>query len=231
MSKVAIITARKGSKRIPNKNIKMFLGSPIIKYSITAAIESGVFDEVMVSTDDEGIATIAKSYGAKVPFMRSEKNSNDFAGTADVLIEVIESYASMGIRHESLCGIYPTAPFITPQKLVAGMNLLQESHADVVLPVVRFSYPIQRSLKRIEERVEMFWPENYHARSQDLEPAYHDAGQFYCIKVNSLMKERKLFMSDTRPLVMSELEVQDIDNEDDWKLAEIKYSFLHHGRI
>lgn len=230
MSKIAIITARKGSKRIPKKNIKLFLGEPIIKYSIRAAIESAVFDTVMVSTDDEGIAEIAKSYGAEVPFLRSEKNSDDHAGTADVLIEVIETYRAKGQSYDCLCGIYPTAPFITAQKLIRGMTLLEESGADVVLPVVQFSYPIQRSLRMIEEagshRVEMFWPENYHARSQDLPGAYHDAGQFYCMKTESLLREKKLFCKDTRPLLMSELEVQDIDNETDWKLAEIKYTLL-----
>lgn len=232
MNSIAIITARKGSKRIHKKNIKPFLGEPIIKYSITAALQSGVFDTVMVSTDDEGIAELARSYGAEVPFFRSEKNSDDHAGTADVLIEVIEEFRKHGQYFDYLCGIYPTAPFITPEKLIRGMTLLTESDADVVLPIVCFSYPIQRSLKMIvhdkEEKVEMFWPENYHARSQDLPPAYHDAGQFYCMKTESLLREKKLFCRDTRPLILSELEVQDIDNETDWKLAEIKYTMLQN---
>lgn len=227
MAKIAIITARKGSKRIPNKNIKDFLGAPIIKYSIAAALNSRIFDEVMVSTDHEEIAEIARSFGASVPFLRSEKNSNDFAGTAEVLEEVIHSYIDLGKEFDYLCGIYPTAPFVTPEKLKSGMDLLIATGADCVLPVVRFSYPIQRSLKMDGERVLMFWPENYTARSQDLTPAFHDAGQFYCMKTDSLLKQKKLFAEDTRPLIMSDLEVQDIDNEEDWKIAELKYSILN----
>jgi len=223
---VAIITARGGSKRIPRKNIKDFLGRPIIAYSISAALESGCFAEVMVSTDDEEIAKLARLLGAKVPFMRSAENSNDFAGTAEVIREVILKYRSIGKAFDSLCCIYPTAPFITADRLLNAMTILKKTNADCVLPAVAFSYPIQRSLKIEDGRAVMFWPENYAKRSQDLVPAYHDSGQFYCMKVTSLLKQMKLFAEHTVPIVVPESEVQDIDNEEDWKIAELKYRIM-----
>jgi N-acylneuraminate cytidylyltransferase len=227
MSKaVAIITARGGSKRIPRKNIKPFLGKPIIAYSITAALESGCFDEVMVSTDDDEIAAIAKTYGAKTPFLRSAKNSDDYSTTTDVLKEVIEEYKKLGINYDKLCCIYPTAPFVTAAKLQNAMKLLAETNADCVLPIVKYSYPIQRSLKIENGKAVMNWPENYFARSQDLTPVYHDCGQYYCMNTESMLTQMKLFALNTIPIITPEEEVQDIDNEDDWKLAEIKYTFL-----
>ena len=224
---IAIITARGGSKRIPRKNIKNFLGKPIIAYSIEAAIGSGSFDEVMVSTDDKEIAEIAMSLGAKVPFMRSEKNSDDYSTTADVIREVVLEYRKNGSDYDTLCCIYPTAPFVTASKLREAMKMLSETKADCVLPVVKYSYPIQRSLKIENGKVLMNWPENYFARSQDLTPVYHDCGQFYCMNTESLLSQMKLFAEHTLPIITSEEEVQDIDNEEDWKLAEIKYTFLH----
>jgi len=221
---VAIITARGGSKRIPRKNIKLFLGKPIISYSIAAALESGCFAEVMVSTDDEEIADIARSLCAQVPFMRSAENSNDFVGTTEVLREVVLEYRNKGRSFDTLCCIYPTAPFVTAEKLRKGMSLLKETGADCVLPIVGFSYPIQRSLKiREDGRAVMFWPENYAKRSQDFPRAYHDCGQFYCMKVTSLLEQMKLFAEHTVPIVVPESDVQDIDNEEDWKMAEVKY--------
>jgi len=223
---IAIITARGGSKRIPKKNIKPFLGSPIIKYPIDAAIKSNCFDEVMVSTDDREIAAIAESYGANIPFFRSETTSNDYATTADVLEEVILQYKSSGMEFKYLCCLYPTAPFVSPEKIQEAMRLLVETSADCVLPVVRFSYPIQRALTIRDGRASMMWPENYNARSQDLCPAYHDSGQFYCMRTESFMEQKKLFLKCTIPLEMPESEVQDIDNEEDWKVAEMKYEML-----
>ena len=220
---VAIITARGGSKRIPRKNIKNFLGQPVIKYSIEAAVNAGCFDEVMVSTDDEEIANVARGYGAAIPFMRSAENSNDFAGTTEVIREVILEYRNRGKDFDSLCCIYPTAPFVTAEKLRSGMTRLQDTDADCVLPVVQYSYPIQRSLKIEDGRVVMLWPENYTKRSQDLMPVYHDCGQFYCMKTVSLLEQMKLFANYTIPIVMPESEVQDIDTEEDWKIAEMKY--------
>lgn len=230
MSKIAIITARGGSKRIPRKNIKPFNGFPIIKYSIDAALNAGCFDEVMVSTDDQEIADIAAGFGATVPFIRSPKTSDDFSGTADVLKEVILDYRKLGKEFSHLCCIYPTAPFVTAAKLANGMALLLQHDADCVLPCVRYSYPIQRSLKIEDGKAVMLWPENYLSRSQDLMPVYHDCGQFYCLKTESLLTQMKLFAEHTVPIEVSEVEVQDIDNEDDWKLAEIKYRFLEEMR-
>jgi len=223
---VAIITARGGSKRIPRKNIKDFLGKPIIAYSIAAALEADCFAEVMVSTDDQEIAGIARSLGAQVPFMRSAENSNDFVGTTEVIREVVLEYRKAGKSFDSLCCIYPTAPFITAAKLRKGMSLLEETGADCVLPIVAFSYPIQRSLKVEKGRAVMFWPENYAKRSQDLMPAYHDCGQFYCLMTASLLEQMKLFAEHTIPIVVPESEVQDIDNEEDWKIAEMKYRIV-----
>ncbi len=226
---LALITARGGSKRIPGKNIKLFLGVPIISYSIAAALGARCFDEVMVSTDDSEIAEIAKSFGAKVPFLRSEHNSCDYATTVDVIEEVITKYKEMGMNFKHFCCIYPTAPFITEERLIECMKLLRESGADSVLPIVRFSYPIQRSLKLEDGRLGMFWPENYNKRSQDLEPAYHDAGQFYCMKVESFLRQKRLFADYTLPIILNESEVQDIDTEEDWRIAEMKYRFLKNN--
>ncbi len=228
--KLAIITARGGSKRIPLKNIKPFRGKPIIEYSIHAALESGIFDEVMVSTDHEGIAKVAMAAGAKVPFMRSPENSDDYAGTAEVLEEVVLKYQEEGKNFDWICGIYPTAPFITSKKLKEAMNLLIEKDANSVVPIVKFSYPIQRSLRHNGQYSEMVWPENYTARSQDLEPIFHDTGQFYCLRTSALLSEKKLFTTKMVGYEIPELEVQDIDNEVDWKLAELKYEFFNQQK-
>lgn len=226
MKKIAIIPARGGSKRIPRKNIKNFLGKPIIAYSIEAALNSKIFDEVMVSTDDAEIAEIAKKYGAKVPFYRSSEMSSDTATTTSVLIEVLDEYKKLGQEFEYCACIYPCAPFINTQKLIQAMDLLIKKGVDSVLPVVKFSYPPQRGLIIRDEKVQMLHPKNYDMRSQDLEPYYHDAGQFYCLKSSSLIREKKLYCENTLPIILPESEVQDIDNEEDWKIAEIKYKIL-----
>jgi pseudaminic acid cytidylyltransferase len=228
---VAIITARGGSKRIPKKNIKPFAGKPIIHYSITAALESGLFDEVMVSTDDAEIAEVAIKGGAKVPFFRSDKNSNDFALTAEVICEVIESYRDLGKFYNKGCCIYPTAPFISTELLKKANQLFEIRQFDVVFPVIQYSYPIQRSVRIIgDSKAEMLWPENYPKRSQDLEPVYHDAGQFYWFETESMLLKRTLKSNNFGVLVINELAAQDIDNEDDWKLAELKYELLKRDR-
>jgi len=224
---VAIITARGGSKRIPRKNIRPFCGKPIIAYSIDAALKSGLFDEVMVSTDDAEIAEIAKKAGAKIPFMRSAANSNDFAGTAEVICEVIQSYRDLGKNFARGCCIYPTAPFISPELLKEGYELLDSQKFEVVFPVIQYSYPIQRSLRLSPTlKAEMLWPENYPKRSQDLEPVFHDVGQFYWFNSDSMMRDKKLFADNAGAIKINELLAQDIDNEDDWKLAEIKFTLL-----
>lgn len=224
---LAIIPARGGSKRIPRKNIKPFLGVPIIAYSIKAALESGLFDEVMVSTDDAEIREIALKYGAKVPFMRSEDNSGDFATTADVIIEVLDAYQNLGRTFDNACCIYPSAPFTTAAKLQEAYGLLTEKNADTVFPVMPFSFPVQRAVKLEEGRISFIQPEFALSRSQDLEPAYHDAGQFYFFNTSRLAETKKIVTDNTSAIIISELEAQDIDNEVDWKLAEMKYRLLN----
>lgn len=228
MSTVAIITARGGSKRIPRKNVKDFLGKPILVYSIEAAINSGVFDEVMVSTEDEEIAEIAKKAGAKVPFMRSAETSGDFCSTYDVLKEVLDDYQKQGKKFDMACCIYPTAPFVTGERLKEAMDLLQQKGADTVYPVVRFSFPPQRAVIKDENGYMQFrWPEYALTRSQDLQPFYHDAGQFYGFLVSSFYEQGKLIMDKTVPIELDEMEVQDIDNAEDWRIAEVKYAVCH----
>lgn len=226
MSKIAIIPARGGSKRIPKKNIKSFLGKPIIAYSIEAALASNLFDEVMVSTDDEAIAEIAISYGATVPFLRSDKNADDHAILVDVLLEVLASYKAIGKTYDQVCCILPTAPFVSEQKLQESFKTLINNNFDSVFPVLEFSYPIQRALQIDNDKVSMVWDEYEMARSQDLEKRFHDSGQFYWSKTASLETDKKLFTKNSGAIVISELEAQDIDTETDWKLAEIKYKLL-----
>lgn len=226
MKKIAIITARGGSKRIPRKNIRPFLGKPIMAYSIEAALGSGIFDEVMVSTEDEEIAEIAGQYGAKVPFFRSEKTAGDYAGTNDVLLEVLEEYEKRGEHFELGCCIYPTAPFVTAEKLRSAMEKLTAGDADTLIPVVEFSYPPKRAMV-IRDGLLQFGDLRYiDSRSQDLEKEYHDVGQFYCFRTEAFRRNGKLMLGKILPYVVSETEVQDIDNEADWQIAEIKYQAM-----
>lgn len=223
MGAIAIITARGGSKRIPKKNIKDFCGRPIIEYSIEAALKSGVFNEVMVSTDSEEIAEIACKAGASVPFLRSELTSNDYATTRDVLFEVLRRYLEMNCTFEVMSCIYPTAPFVTPQRLVEAYELLIKTGADSVIPVVQYSYPPQRGMILCDGLLKYQFPEYINSRSQDLDPIYHDSGQFYFYKLNSDIE----FNSNTfAPIIIPEMEVQDIDTESDWRIAEMKYKIL-----
>lgn len=225
MKRLAIITARGGSKRIPGKNIRVFCGKPILAYSIEAALRSGVFDEVMVSTDDDRIAEIAAKYGAAVPFRRSEKTAGDFATTDEVIAEVLEGYQERNNAPEQFCCIYPTAPFLTPERLKTAMEMLQEHES--VLPVVAFSYPPQRGFVVREGCVTRWMPQYEKTRSQDLDRIYHDAGQFYACRTESFFRERTTDVEDMVPLVLPESEVQDIDTPEDWKAAEEKYQRLH----
>lgn len=223
---LAIITARGGSKRIPKKNIKEFWGKPIIQYSIEAAVNSGVFDEVMVSTESVEIKEVAERCGGKVPFMRSDKTAGDMAMTHEVVLEVLEEYKKRGQEFEYVCCIYPTAPFITADKLKESMKKLEETGADGVVPVVAFSFPPQRCFVIRDEKVQFNWPENRLVRSQDLEKWYHDCGQYYFMRVSSFVKSHNLIMENTVPIIVNEMEVQDIDNDEDWKIAELKYKFM-----
>lgn len=226
-SNIAIITARGGSKRIPRKNIKDFLGEPIICYSIKAALESKCFEVVMVSTDDEEIANISINHGAEVPFMRSAETSGDYATTEDVIKEVITEYKKRGRTFDSICCIYPTAPFVTGERLQESMDLLWSSNIDSVIPVVKFSYPPQRSFVIQNNKLVMKYAEHLTTRSQDLESWYHDCGQYYCIKTQSFLEHNEILTTNTVPFVLTEMEVQDIDTEEDWKLAEMKYRMLY----
>lgn len=231
MGKIAIITARGGSKRIPRKNIKEFCGKPILAYSIEAAIESKLFDTVMVSTDDEEIAGIARQYGAEVPFYRSERTASDFATTNDVLLEVLAEYEKRGEHYDMGCCIYPTAPFVTAAKLRDAMAQLETNDADTLIPVVAFSYPPQRAMIVRDGRLVFEYPQYLDSRSQDLEPHYHDVGQFYLFRTEAFLQNRKLMIGNILPYVVSELEVQDIDNSTDWEIAEIKYRFMREQGI
>lgn len=229
MGSIAIITARGGSKRIPRKNVKLFCGKPIITYSIEAALQSGLFEEVMVSTEDEEIARIAKEAGAQVPFMRSSESAGDYASTDDVLLEVLAAYKERGREFDSFCCLYPTAPFVTAEKLKTAMGLLER--ADSVMPVVPFSFPPQRCMVLNEEgELRMKWPEHAKTRSQDLEPYYHDCGQFYCCRTEPFLEYKTTDLPHMVPMIMSELEVQDIDNPDDWEIAELKYQKMIAGQ-
>lgn len=224
---VAIITARGGSKRIPKKNIKEFCGEPIIAYSIRAALESRLFDEVMVSTDSEKIARIAEKYGASVPFMRSEETSNDFATTADVILEVLAEYEKRGEEFDYACCIYPTAPFLTAKKLCAAMEMMKEKSAAQLTSVVAYSFPPQRSFVIDTDGTICYkFPEYRQKRSQDLEKMYHDAGQFYIYRVSCYKNAKGKIAQGIIPFILPETEVQDIDNEEDWKIAEMKYMIL-----
>ncbi len=227
MKNICIIPARGGSKRIPRKNVKPFLGKPIIAYSIEAALRTGLFDVVMVSTDDAEIAEISKQYGASVPFMRSEQTSNDYATLADVIREVLDGYKSMNLSFDNMCCILATSPLLRYEDLISGYEKLQNTDFTSIIPVVEFSYPILRSFKITDLGEVIYnWPEYAKTRSQDLAPAYHDSGTFYWHKVQPWLEG-----SVRRGAVVVEEEtVQDIDTEHDWKMAEMKYNLLFNEK-
>ena len=220
--------ARGGSKRIPNKNIKDFHGKPIIHYSIAAALSSECFERVIVSTDSKKIAEISLKEGAEVPFLRSELNSNDTATTPDALIEVLECLEKQGGKYETFCCIYPTSPLIKSDVIKEAFELCRDKdEIDGVIPVTVFSYPIQRSL-RIKDDYVMMADERYiHTRSQDLKEFYHDAGQFYFLRTAAFKKSKNLWLPKIKPLILPHLEVQDIDNQADWEIAELKYTIIN----
>ena len=226
MKTLCIIPARGGSKRIPRKNIKPFMGKPIIAYSIDAALGSGIFDEVMVSTDDADFAAVARQYGANVPFMRSAATANDYASTEDVIIEVLDEYKKQGKVFDNLCCLYSTAPFVTAGRLKEAYDKMISEGVDAVFTVVAYSYPIQRCLHIVDGKIGMKWPEFQSARSQDLETIYHDAGQFYFARVPQLLIEKDLWMKNSVPLILPETEVQDLDTLSDWQLADMKFNLL-----
>lgn len=222
-----MIPARGGSKRIPRKNIKPFLGKPIIAYSIEAALASGCFDQVIVSTDDQEIADVARQYGAEVPFIRPAELSDDHAGTVPVIVHAIEWYQAQGTPVSQICCLYSTAPFVTGIRLAEAFEQLQRSGADYCFSVTGFDYPIQRALRVTEaERIEMFDADQFNQRSQDLEPAFHDAGQFYWGQAEAFLAGKAVFSEAASPYQLPGYLVQDIDTPNDWIRAELMYQGL-----
>lgn len=224
MKSVAIIPARGGSKRIPRKNIRMFLGKPIIAYSIAAAKESGLFDRIIVSTDDEEIAAVARQHGAEVPFLRPKEIADDFAGTNAVVKHCLQWLESNALPARYACCLYPTAPFVQPAFLQEGFEKLVESGKSYAFSVTSFPFPIQRAIKISPQgTVEAFFPESISARSQDLEEAFHDAGQFYWGKAEAFLNDVVTFSPESVPVVLPRHQVQDIDTAEDWVRAELMY--------
>ncbi len=229
---ICIIPARGGSKRIPRKNIKEFNGRPIIAYSIEAAIESNCFDKVIVSTDDDEIAKVAKYYGAEVPFIRPAELSNDHVGTIPVIKHAIEWVENENNSIDNVCCLYATAPFSQSQIISKAFQQLQESKADYCFSVTSFPFPIQRAIKIIQcNKVDMFYPEYFDTRSQDLEESYHDAGQFYWGKAQAFKAELPLFSKNATPYILPRYLVQDIDTLDDWIRAEAMYRVLQETDV
>lgn len=224
---IAIIPARGGSKRIPRKNIKAFHGKPMIAYSIDAALKSQCFDKIIVSTDDAEIAEIAIKHGAEVPFMRPAYISDDYATTLDVIKHAIEFTDSQNWGVKNVCCIYATAPFLIPEFIQKGLDELTSAKIDYAFSATSFPFPIQRALKLSDEqRVEMFQPEHLNTRSQDLEEAYHDAGQFYWGTKSAFLQRKPFFSPQSKAVLLPRKRVQDIDTNEDWELAEALYKAL-----
>lgn len=218
---LAVIPARGGSKRIPRKNIKPFCGKPMIAWSIEAALQSGCFDQVVVSTDDAEIADVARQYGAQVPFMRPATLSDDHTGTTAVVAHAIDWFAAQGQMPEQVCCLYATAPFVSAEDLRRGLAELTETGSDYAFSVTSYAFPIQRAIRVTPAgRVEMFNPEYFHTRSQDLEEAYHDAGQFYWGRASAWLADKMIFGPTSTPVILPRHRVQDIDTPEDWLRAE-----------
>ena len=219
--KLAVIPARGGSKRIPRKNIKLFGGKPMIAWSIEAAIASECFDRIVVSTDDEEIAQVARNLGADVPFIRPQALSDDHTGTIPVVAHAIEWQNKQGEITSDVCCIYATAPFLQPNDIVKGYQVLLSSNADYAFSVTSYAFPIQRAIRITNsQRVQMFQPEHFNTRSQDLEDAWHDAGQFYWGHSSAWLAQQPLFTDAAAPVPMPRYRVQDIDTPEDWERAE-----------
>ncbi|MBP2160962.1 MULTISPECIES: pseudaminic acid cytidylyltransferase [Asticcacaulis] len=227
MKKLCVIPARGGSKRIPRKNIKSFHGQPMISYSIRAARECGLFDTIIVSTDDEEIAEVARAHGAATPFVRPADLANDYAGTGAVVVHAIQWFRDQGMAYDATCCIYATAPLIDPEKLKEGWARLSEPGRRFAFSVTSFPFPIQRALKQTANgSVDMFWPENLSKRSQDLEPAYHDAAQFYWGWSDAWVNGETAFSPISAPVILPRTHVVDIDTPEDWEVAEVTYRVL-----
>lgn len=225
--RLCVIPARGGSKRIPRKNIKDFCGQPMIGYSINAALSSNCFDKVLVSTDDQEIADIAYQYGAEVPFLRPKELSNDHAGTIPVIKHAVEWLEQQGEQIREVCCLYATAPFVQAERIRQAYEQLLRSQAEYCFTVTSFAFPIQRAIKLVEgNRVQMFNQSYFDTRSQDLEEAYHDAGQFYWGKASAFKEQTLLFSDSSTPHILPRHLVQDIDTPEDWKRAQIMYQVL-----
>lgn len=221
---VAIIPARGGSKRIPHKNIKEFCGKPMIAWSIEAALNSGCFSRIIISTDDVAIAEIAIKFGAEVPFMRPAELSDDQTGTIPVIRHAVELLIQQGQQPEKVCCIYATAPFICPEDIQRGSQMLTDTGCDYTFSVTSYPFPIQRAIRITSHgRIEMFNPLQFHTRSQDLEEAYHDAGQFYWGLTAAWLAEKNIFSMDAAPVLLPRYQVQDIDTMEDWHRAELMF--------
>lgn len=219
--RLAVIPARGGSKRIPRKNIKSFCGKPMIAWSIEAALQSGCFDHVVVSTDDDEIAHVARKYGAQVPFMRPATLSDDHTGTTEVVAHAIDWFAAHGQKPELVCCLYATAPFVVADDLLRGLTMLIQTGSNYAFAVTSYDFPIQRAIRITQaNRVEMFHPEHFNTRSQDLEAAYHDAGQFYWGLARAWVENKVIFSIASVPLLLPRHRVQDIDTPEDWVRAE-----------
>lgn len=219
--RLAIIPARGGSKRIPRKNIKPFCGKPMIAWSIEAALQSGCFDKIVVSTDDVEIAEVARQRGATVPFMRPAELSDDHTGTIPVIRHAIDWFNHQGQTVEQACCLYATAPFVKAKDLCRGLDLLQGNDCDYAFSVTSYAFPIQRAIRlNSEGRVAMFSPEHFLTRSQDLEEAFHDAGQFYWGRAEAWLQGKMIFSPDSLPVLLPRHHVQDIDTAEDWVRAE-----------
>ncbi|MEY4590966.1 MAG: N-acylneuraminate cytidylyltransferase [Pseudomonadota bacterium] len=222
--RIAVIPARGGSKRIPRKNIKPFLGQPIIHYALSAALKSRLFDAVVCSTDDEEIAQVALNCGAQVPFMRPEELSDDYTITADVIAHAVNYFHTKGQVVTSACCIYATAAFVTPEQLGEAFEIFSRESCDFVFSATAFEFPIQRAIYlNAQQRVAMFYPEYALTRSQDLTPAFHDAGQFYWGTATAWLEKRPIFTEQSAAYIVPSEEVQDIDTLADWRRAELLY--------
>ncbi len=226
---IAIIPARGGSKRIPKKNIKDFFAKPLLAYSIEIAIRSNLFEKVIVSTDDEEIANIARKYGALVPFLRPKELSDDFTGTGPVVNHALSFLQTQGEKYDYVCCIYATAPLLQEKYIREGFEKLKNSDAVNSFSVTSMPFPIQRTFKINKERCKMFWPENFSKRSQDLDEAYQDAGQFYWRNLHKKSKD-VMFGKDSIPIILPRYLVQDIDTLEDWERAEVLYEVLQRQK-
>ena len=226
-SKIAIIPARGGSKRIPRKNIKDFFGKPVIAYAIENALNANIFDEIMVSTDDPQIAEIASSFGAKIPFLRSKENASDIASTTDVLLEVLEYYGNNCQHFEWGCCIYPVTPLLTPNLFKEAFNQIIVQECSSIFTVQEFSHPIHRAMRIDQDgKMQMINKDQVFVRTQDIPTSYHDAGQFYWFEVEKFKKEKSIIGTDTSGFIVDEFQAQDVDTLADWTMMEVKYQHI-----